>query len=324
MPPSCSSLKSEFERLKAMKDRFALAYQHLKETGGDIESLMEQKIELELATTSFKEKLEISKEKAKAWGFSEVKIEAHEKAQEVMSAIYNRQAPFVERDPSGTLSVNEQALKDFWSQHCSDLPNIPEHSIWFFQSLAEHRLSLTIEDDTKETVTHPSIPYLPSFNTKEQLFVMDYPEFDYNNETEKQQAITPETKHILQSLFRTNDPTNLSREDINTALWSDHDKRIPSDKAFAIIQSIVGRTRSHLYELRLLRYDEYARIAKSQGYGNKRLWTHFEGYRGYDDGLRWGLLGGDRDYGGAAGTGNDHRDYRCGDLSARLVLSRKQ
>lgn len=152
---------------------------------------------------------------------------------------------------------------------------------------------------------------------------MDFPEFDYNNAPEKAAALSPETKKILQALFGTEDFTNLKRNDINSALWSDHENRIPSDKAREVITELLGPGQNpDDYELRLLRYDEYAR-ASSQGYGHKNLWTHFDGYYAHEDGHRYGLGGGVRGRGGAAHVGGDRRGVRVDFPSVRVVLSRK-
>ncbi len=121
--------------------------------------------------------------------------------------------------------------------------------------------------------------------------------------------------------------TNITRDEINQALWSDHDARIQSPKAKQIIQELLTGTGTALdpddFELRLMRYDEYARAASSQGYGQKELWTWFDGYYALGEGAHSGLFGGDRDGGGAASVDNSPRGVRDEDIALRVVLSRR-
>jgi hypothetical protein len=279
--------------------------------------------------------------KAKEYGFSELKVEKHEKAQKILEAVYARDPSLVtlhragtpdpdsEITPPATLAtdkykINEQALKDAWTSECPDLPNIPEKSIWFFQALAEHRLSQTINSDDPDFLKIAS-HHIPDFGHDSFMLVMDYPEFDYGNDSEKQQALTPQTKKILKLLFNTEDPIAITRDEVNQAIWSNHDSRIQSDKAKAVIRELLQQGENpYDYELRLMRYDEYSRAASTQGYGRKNLWTQFEGYHVHYDGRRNGLDGGDRGYGGAASVDGDApRDVSNVDLALRLVLSRR-
>ncbi|MBI5369577.1 AAA family ATPase [Candidatus Uhrbacteria bacterium] len=281
------------------------------------------------------------KAKAKEYGFSELKIEKHEKAQEIFMAVYNRDSAFVthynigDRDPDSTTTppavlttekwkVNKTALQDKWNTNCPDLPNIPEKSMWFFQALTEHRLAQTIDNDDLDFLKIAK-EHIPDFGTDAFLLAMDYPEFDYTNDQEKQSALTPQTKKILQTLFNTQDPTNITRNGINIALWTNHDQRFQSQQAKAVITELLKNTNQNPddFELRLMRYDEYARAAKTQSYGNKNLWTHFDGYYAHGDGRRRGLIGGSRGDGGAARVGRDPRAARYDNLGVRLVLSRK-
>ena len=275
--------------------------------------------------------------KAKEYGFSELKIEGHEQAQAIINAVYDGDPRYLiiyaagglDPDDSskilaqGKVKLNQDKLKADWNSFCPDLPNIPEKSMWFFHALAEHRLSNTIDSDDSNNITNPTKPYISNFKQDEFLLAMDFKEFDYDNVTEKQVALTPQTKKILKTLFDTEDPTNITRNEINQTLWMDHENRVQSQKAKAVIQQLLQGQNPDDYELRLMRYDEYARATSSQNYGQKNLWTHFDGYFTSGDGRRKGLSGGSRDRGGAARVDHDHRDTHYGTLSLRLVLSRK-
>ena len=273
--------------------------------------------------------------KAQEYGFSEMKIEGHLKAQEIIDAVYNGDPRYLiiyaagglDPDDSskilaqGKVKLNQDKLKADWNSFCPDLPNIPEKSMWFFHALAEHRLSNTIDSDDSNNITNPTKPYISNFKQDEFLLAMDFKEFDYDNVTEKQVALTPQTKKILKTLFDTEDPTNITRNEINQTLWMDHENRVQSQKAKAVIQQLLQGQNPDDYELRLMRYDEYARATSSQNYGQKNLWTHFDGYYVHDGGFRHGLSGGCRAYGGVAHVGFGHRGARGGSLALRLVLS---
>ncbi len=281
------------------------------------------------------------KVKAQEYGFSELKVEKHEKSQKIIDAVYTRDPKYVTLHRVGTTDpdsattpkavltvdkykVNEDVLKQDWLLVCPDLPNIPEKSMWYFQALADHRLSNTIDNDDPNNTTNPTKPHIPKFGKDSFMLTMDFQEFDFDNPAEKQAALTPQTKKILKTLFNTEDPTNISRDDVNQALWTDHERRIQSVKALSVISELVPQGEDpNNFELRLMRYDEYARSAMSQGYGKKNLWTHFDGYYAHVVGRRGGLDGGLRDSGGSANIVGDNRGVRDGSLALRLVLSRK-
>ncbi|MDI6809861.1 MAG: AAA family ATPase [Candidatus Eisenbacteria bacterium] len=279
--------------------------------------------------------------KAREYGFSELKIEKHEKAQAIIDAIYNRDPRFVtifragSPDPDSTATpkallttdkykVNKQALKTAWAQDCRDLPNTPEKSFWFFQALVEHQLSNTIDSDDPNNFTNPTKPHFPQFRQDSFLLAMDFSEFDYDNQTDKRDALSSETKKILQTLFNTKDPTSITRDEVNKALWTNHETRTQSPQARAVVRQLLGfGANPDDYELRLMRYDEYARASQTQNYGQKNLLTYFDGYYVYDNGHRGGLFGGDRGYGGAARVDAGARAPGTENLAVRLVLSRR-
>jgi hypothetical protein len=281
------------------------------------------------------------KEKAHDYGFKETTIEAHPKAQEVSDAVFVHDPRFVNihkagsSDPDSTdippavltqdkIALNEQALKDFWQANCQDLPNVPEKSMWYFKALAEHRLSNTIDSDDPNNLDNPTSPLRGTYDQTSFMLTMDFNEFDYDNTADKASAITPQTKKILKTLFNTEDPTNITRDEINDALWSDHEKRTHTNKALDVIKELLGATaNTDDFELRLMRPDEYQRSAQDQTYGQKNLYTHMDGYHAPDGGHRNGLLGGNRLYGGAADVGCARRSDQVRSFAVRLVLSRK-
>jgi hypothetical protein len=80
------------------------------------------------------------------------------------------------------------------------------------------------------------------------------------------------------------------------------------------------------YEFRLIRHDEYARLAAEKKYDTKNLATHFEGYI-YDNdrsSFPLALYGGCKDFGWARRDYSDSGDNKGGVLAFRLVLAKKE
>ncbi len=319
---------STFEELKALGD----------EDIGKIEmDDISQLLELSHAISKIVETGEVSheatgelapfnydKEKAREYGFSEMTIEAHSKAQELSDAIFERDPRFVVVGSAGKIALNNQAVRIFWQTNCQDLPNVPGKSIWYFQALAEHRISYSIDSDDPDNLNNPTSPFKGTYDYKSFLLVMDYKEFDHDDVADKTSAITPQTKKIFKTLFNTEDPTSIARDEINTALWQDHENRIHTPKVLKIIKELLGSSEDPGdFELRLMRPDEYQRSAHIQNYGIKNIYTHVDGYYVHDDGLRQSLFGGRRTLGGAARVGSGHRADQSQGYAVRLVLSRR-
>ena len=264
------------------------------------------------------------KEKAREYGFSEVTIEAHPKAQELSDAIFERDPRFVVVGSAGEITLNKQAIKDFWQTNCQDLPSVPEKSMWYFKALAEHRLSHTIDSDDPDNLNNPTSPFKGKYDQESFMLTMDFEEFDFEDIAGKQAAITPQTKKILKTFFNTEDPTSITRDEINAALWQDHENRTHTPKALKVIKELLGSNKDNAddFELRLMRPDEYQRSVQDQGYGQKDIYTHMDGYYVHDDGHRDGLLTGFRRDGGAAGVDCDHRSDLCSFFIAPSLITR--
>ncbi|PIR02998.1 MAG: hypothetical protein COV60_02695 [Candidatus Magasanikbacteria bacterium CG11_big_fil_rev_8_21_14_0_20_43_7] len=251
-------------------------------------------------------------EVAERYGMEAVELPARPKAQELFDKIIANDLAFLGTD--GTL--NREEVQRYWDANCTNLPNIPKESFWYFKQLARGLISDTIDEDDKDTVTKR---HIPSFGEKDFVLVMNFPEKDARGDSRIE---------IIEKLFNTSHPTGILREKINVALWEDHDAREQSLVAKVIIAELldleVGASEIAKYELRLIRPDEYARLAQSQNYGNHDIWTHMDGYNIRGDGRRDGLIGGDRGYGGAACVDADWRDDRRGSIAVRLVLQRKR
>jgi len=261
------------------------------------------------------------KAKASEYGMAEVRLEAHPKAQELFDKIIGRDGAFFGTD--GTL--NREEVQRYWDANCTDLPNIPKESWRYIEHLAAGLISDTIDGDSGKI---PTKKHIPDFGKGEFFLAMDIPNFDYNDSLQKQAALSHPNMKILKQLFNKEDPTSITREEINTALWEDHDNRIQSSVAKTIITELLGIQVTDpdidKYELCLGRPDQYARIGSKWDFGKRDMYTHMDGYTIREDGKRDGLVGGDRGRGGAAYVGSYWRVSRGDAFAVRLVLQRKQ
>lgn len=282
-------------------------------------------------------------EKAREYGMEEIKLPAYQKVQELFDNIIARDSRYVtihnigDPDPYRQLQTltkqrlvfNKQNIQTYWNTHCAELPNIPDKSWSYFVRLIEGFTSKTIiNGDKKNTIIKK---YIPRFGNPTFLLVMDFPEFDWNNEQQKQQAFTHPSMRITQKFFNKLDPTAITHDEINAALWEDPDRRTQSLQAKAIIAELLGKKISDPeiddYELRLIRQDEYARLAKIKNYGKKKIWTHMDGYRICGVKKLYDIVSGyyDRLYGddGAARVDNYPQNVNYDCIVQRLVLSHK-
>ena len=314
------------ERIQALSSRFG-------ETQRAPRRLSAKREEQSVEDPTFSETgkpFKYDKAKAREYGRVEVELPPCPKAQELFDKIIANNLAFLGTD--GTL--NREEVQRYWDANCTDLPNIPDKSWRYIENLAAGLISDTIDGDSGKT---PTKKHIPDFGKGEFFLVMGFLDFGRNDSLQKQAALSHPSMKILKPLFNKEDPTSIPREEINTALWEDHDNRIQSTKAKAIIAELLGSGISaddpeiDNYELTLIRQDQYARLpagqaglAQTKNYGKKNLWTHFDGYDIREDGKRNGLIGGDRGCGGAARVGTYWRGRRDASVAVRLVLQRKQ
>jgi hypothetical protein len=272
--------------------------------------------------------------KAREYGLVEENIPAHPKAQILIDKLMTKDSAYVTEhkagqpdpaDPNKTLAedktiLNNPAIEKYWQDNCPDLPNIPEKSMWYLKQLVTGKITNTINNDDKNT---PGDPHQPDFAHPEFLLAMDWAEFNWSDATDKETAKN-KSQAIITKLFPGKQGvTAINRNEINEALWADHDQKIQSDTAKALISELTQQGEPSDFELRLIRQDEYVRLAQAKNWGQKDLWTHFDGYNFHGDGARDGLLGGHRAGGGAARVDDGWRDDRHGSCALRLVLARK-
>ena len=71
--------------------------------------------------------------------------------------------------------------------------------------------------------------------------------------------------------------------------------------------------------------DIYTTLAAKQGWGQKEMWTHFDGYRVLEGGKLQALAGGDKRFGGTHDVVSFSPDYSSAKIFARFaVVQRKR
>ncbi|TSC84237.1 MAG: hypothetical protein G01um101413_532 [Parcubacteria group bacterium Gr01-1014_13] len=218
----------------------------------------------------------------------------------------------------------QQAFIKNWKKECPNLsmPCVPPNDFWYLQQLAQNRIVSNLEGADRQSAA-------PRFQEDEILFVDNWTEQDYEDKKAKKSHTSKLLKALLPPELANqhgrksaDSAVNIRRQDLDTALWEgDPAKRIPTKKHKEILNKL--KCDPEQFEFRPIRQDEYARLASAQGWGQKDLWTNFDNYfLGVDD--RHGLIGRDRDDGGAARVGDYWRVFANPDIAVRLVLSRKQ
>ena len=126
---------------------------------------------------------------------------------------------------------------------------------------------------------------------------------------------------LLKLLLNTDGVINISRDQIDQALFQgDPSQGNKTPTHLTLLKQLNLNPKE--YTFRLISYDEYARGSTEQKWGQKNLWTWFDGYRLRGDGDRNGLCGGNRGNGGASDVSAYHRVFAFRNLAVRLVLAR--
>ena len=214
-----------------------------------------------------------------------------------------------------TTDEGRKIFVDQWNKECPYLPMpcVPPNDFWYLEQLSQTPTRI-IANRGKRKINQPAIP---NFAEDEILFVDNWQEQDFGT------AEATESHHskLLEALLGDSSTVNISRETLDNALWSKNPaNRQPTKKHQEILKQLKCDPKE--FELRPIRQDEYARLATSYGWGQKNLWTNFDNYS-LEGGGRFGLDGGYRYNGGASGVDYSRRGNASGDLSVRLVLSRK-
>ena len=216
-----------------------------------------------------------------------------------------------------TTDEGKEAFIDQWKKDCPNIPMpcVPPNAFWYLTNLSQNRIISNLDNLPAGT----NLPATPRFQEDETLFVDNWKEQDYNSPD----AASPHRSELLNALLGDPSTVNIQRQTIDEALWDgDPANRQPTKKHKEILKQLGCDPKE--FEIRLIRQDEYARLAPSKGWGQKNLWTNFDNYFLEDDGDRRGLSGGYRDHGGPSRVNYYWRARAADFLSVRLVLSRKQ
>jgi hypothetical protein len=271
------------------------------------------------------------KEKLKKFGLKPIELRPEPDAQNIIMRVADQSRPNkIDITTEDGKEDGKQIFIDAWNQAFFDQntktfrlppPCVPPHDWEYLQLYAEKR----IFKDSNEKTDSQEIA-LPNYDQSGIIAIDGYIQSDWNDPK-------PNQKHqslLLKELIGNESTVSISREQIDNALWQNGDsvKRIQTKKHQNIITALCLDPAQ--YELRLITYEEYARLSttdlgKELNIGTKNIWTHFEYYtKRRGGGNRRGLFGGFNRLGGSPSIGSELCDNPRDDLTVRLVLSRKQ
>jgi hypothetical protein len=138
----------------------------------------------------------------------------------------------------------------------------------------------------------------------EDLLLEDFPEPEAKEEID--------TK--LLSMLRLNSRWGLSRNEIEQALM---------DHGTEVLEKL--KLEPEVFRVVAIPADLYTHLGAQKGWGQREMWTHFDGYRVLEGGKLQALAGGDRRFGGTHDVVSFSRDYSSAKIFARFaVVQRKR
>jgi len=138
----------------------------------------------------------------------------------------------------------------------------------------------------------------------EDLLVEDFPEPESKEEVDSK----------LLEMLRLNSRWGLSRSEIETALV---------EHGAEVLNKL--KLDPEAFRLVAIPPDLYSHLGKQRGWGQKEMWTHFDGYRVLEGGKLQALAGGDKRFGGTSDVVSFSPDYASAKLFARFaVVQRKR
>jgi hypothetical protein len=139
---------------------------------------------------------------------------------------------------------------------------------------------------------------------QEDALIEDFPEPEPKEEVDSK----------LLSLLRLNSRWGLSRTDIEEAL---------QEHGLDVLNKL--KLDPEVFRVVAIPPDLYTHLAKQHGWGQKEMWTHFDGYRVLEGGKLQALAGGDKRFGGTHDVVSFSPDYSSAKLFARFaVVQRKR
>lgn len=137
----------------------------------------------------------------------------------------------------------------------------------------------------------------------EDLLLEDFPEPDLRID---------EPSKLL-DMLKLNTRWGLSRTEIEDALL-EHGHEVVSELKLDQEQ----------FRLTLIPADIYTQLGHLRGWGQKEMWTHFDGYRVIEGGKLQALAGGDKRFGGSHDVVSFSPDYASGKVVARFALVQRK
>jgi len=184
---------------------------------------------------------------------------------------------------------------------------------WSKDKLSRLTFSSDTTDKAREAIEFYLLnPFINSGGTRynvclvaEDLLLETFPE----PESSKDEVDTK-----LLSMLRLNSRWGLSRNDIEEAL---------QENGATVIEAL--KLDPEAFRLVAVPPDIYTTLAAKQGWGQKEMWTHFDGYRVLEGGKLQALAGGDKRFGGTHDVVSFSPDYSSAKIFARFaVVQRKR
>ena len=183
---------------------------------------------------------------------------------------------------------------------------------WSKDKLARLTYSSETSDKAREAIDFYLLnPFINSGGTRykvclvaEDVLIEDFPEPESKEEVD--------TK--LLDLLRLNSRWGLSRNDIEEALL---------EHGLEVLNKL--KLDPEVFRVVAIPADLYSHLGAKRGWGQKEMWTHFDGYRVLEGGKLQALAGGDKRFGGTHDVVSFSPDYSSAKLFARFaVVQRKR
>lgn len=183
---------------------------------------------------------------------------------------------------------------------------------WSKEKLSKLTFPADTADGAREAIDFYLLnPFINSGGTRyhvclvaEDLLLEDFPEPDTRAD---------EPSKLL-DLLKLNTRWGLSRNEIEDAL---------QEHGHEVLAAL--KLDPEQFRLTLIPADIYTHLGRRRGWGEKEMWTHFDGYRVLEGGKLQALAGGDKRFGGAHDVVSFSSDYASGKVLARFaVVQRKR
>ena len=281
MSLSCLAAIQKLENIKALQKNFEHAASRALGEKRDFEEADDLYKKLESALAEFKRNLtesldgfEYNKEQARKFYLKEVHLEAYPDAQKWIDALRTGEIKLKDEN-------DVQTFVDTWQEENPGLPapsfSFDENDFSYLSALKKGQLFKT-NDETSDVATDP---YVPEWDNTDMILMEDWEECDYNSVDSdgKNKFDTQSYRSPLIGVagLGLETRTLLSRREIDRALWKYSTAYGEKTEKHKQVLQKLGLNPEE-FTIRLIRYEEYVRLADSQKFGKKKINTHFDGY----------------------------------------------